>query len=194
MFATGDRVKLRAEHPPPAEISKHWTKVYYGESEEAQQRAKEDEKKFENLTITPEQLEASSPYAADLGTFSNHSGGERRLASMETLEPSSWSDVTVLRFLRARKMDVAKASKMFFHYIDWRDLYGVNTLAKHCPMPHFKLINSILRHNYHGYSKDGYPVYIQFAGQTNPVDFAARVTNEQLAITHVWFQEEVIRV
>ena len=46
------------------------------------------------------------------------------------LDPERHDDATLLRFLRARKFDLAKAKEMFIACEKWRKEFGVDDIVK----------------------------------------------------------------
>ncbi|BFZ57733.1 cytosolic factor, phosphatidylinositol/phosphatidylcholine transfer protein [Savitreella phatthalungensis] len=73
-------------------------------------------------------------------------------------------DPSLLRFLRARKFDVALAKKMFVECEQWRKDFGVDELKKSFDFHEKKEISAFYPQYYHKTDRDGRPVYIEQLG------------------------------
>ncbi|KAJ7122339.1 CRAL-TRIO domain-containing protein [Mycena epipterygia] len=89
------------------------------------------------------------------------------------------SDVTLLRFLRARKFDVAKAKEMFIANENWRKEFGVDDIVENFEFPELSIVNKYYPQYYHKNDKDGRPVYIQRLGQLDLEALDAATTQER---------------
>eukprot|EP00667_Euglena_gracilis_P017157 EG_transcript_18058 len=70
-------------------------------------------------------------------------------------------DDLLLKFLCARKYDVAQSEKMLRDYLQWREAYGANSLLTDVNFPEaFGPDNIDL--GFGGYDKEGHPVYVDF--------------------------------
>lgn len=107
--------------------------------------------------------------------------------------PENWPEHELIRFLRARDMNLKKATKMYFNYRRWRIVYGASHIAAFTTMPYEPLIQSILSHSYHKIDKHGRPLYVQRSGLIDPHRFSSEVSLEQIGIGHTWFCEEMAR-
>jgi len=110
--------------------------------------------------------------------------------SQQHADPSQWPQHELIRFLRARDMNLKKATKMFHNYIRWRLTFGASHLATFPTMPFLPLIRSILCDRYHKWDKHGRPLYIQRSGLIDPERFAREVAIAKISVGHTWFHEE----
>lgn len=86
---------------------------------------------------------------------------------VERQDPSAkeMDDFTIRRFLRARNLDIEKASTMFLKYLSWRKTFVPNGYISESEIP------SQISHNkffMQGFSKQGQPVAVAFAGRHKP--------------------------
>mmetsp|Transcript_21620 Transcript_21620/g.73508 ORF Transcript_21620/g.73508 Transcript_21620/m.73508 type:complete len:532 (+) Transcript_21620:345-1940(+) len=75
-------------------------------------------------------------------------------------------DATLLRFLRARKLDLGKAAKMLGDTIEWRRANGVDDILL-CPL-HEETLEAYRKmhsNSYIGFDRHGRPVYLELTGE-----------------------------
>ncbi|KAJ7052499.1 CRAL-TRIO domain-containing protein [Mycena amicta] len=89
-------------------------------------------------------------------------------------------DATLLRFLRARKFDVAKAKAMLVAAEKWRKDFGVDELVSNFTFPELAEVDKYYPQFYHGMDKSGRPVYIERLGALNVNAIYACTTQERL--------------
>ncbi|KIM79486.1 hypothetical protein PILCRDRAFT_823390 [Piloderma croceum F 1598] len=75
--------------------------------------------------------------------------------------PERMDDATLLRFLRARKFDLAKAKIMLISAEQWRKDEKVDEIAKGFDFPEKAAIDEFYPQYYHKCDKDGRPIYIE---------------------------------
>jgi len=111
-----------------------------------------------NLQKFKEQLQAEGLYKPGDGPQKDdiHGGG---------LEGASHDDATLLRFLRARKFDLAKSKLMFANSEKWRKEFKVDELYETFNYPEKKEVNAIYPQFYHKTDKDGRPIYVEQLGK-----------------------------
>jgi hypothetical protein len=73
-------------------------------------------------------------------------------------DPATWPQHELIRFLRARGMDLKKATKMYFHYRRWRLVFGASHIASLPSAPWEPLIGTILSASYHKWDKHHRPL------------------------------------
>ncbi|KAF9050959.1 hypothetical protein BDZ89DRAFT_1056865 [Hymenopellis radicata] len=74
-------------------------------------------------------------------------------------------DSTLLRFLRARKFDVALAKKMLYDCEEWRKSFGVDDIVKNFDFKERAELDRYYPAYYHKTDKDGRPLYIESFGK-----------------------------
>jgi len=89
------------------------------------------------------------------------------------------SDVTLLRFLRARKFDVPKAKEMFINNEKWRKDFGVDDIVQNFEFPEHRVVDKYYPQYYHKHDKDGRPVYIERLGLLDLNALYAATTQER---------------
>eukprot|EP00746_Dinoflagellata_sp_MGD_P028587 gnl/MRDRNA2_/MRDRNA2_16760_c0_seq2.p1 gnl/MRDRNA2_/MRDRNA2_16760_c0~~gnl/MRDRNA2_/MRDRNA2_16760_c0_seq2.p1 ORF type:complete len:442 (-),score=61.11 gnl/MRDRNA2_/MRDRNA2_16760_c0_seq2:111-1436(-) len=94
-----------------------------------------------------------------------------------------FTDVCVLRYLRAKRWDVDAATDMLSKHLDWREQQGMNSTGfslnlAELNMPETPLIRELYPHAYHGLAKDGTVVYIERLGQLDSTGFFDRVSTD----------------
>ncbi|KAG5439940.1 hypothetical protein PCANB_000222 [Pneumocystis canis] len=99
---------------------------------------------------------------------------------------------SMLRFLRARKFDVAQAKAMFIECEKWRKDFGVDDIVKnfhyHEKMGVFKYYPQY----YHKEDKEGRPVYIEQLGKINLHEMYKITTEERMLQNLVYEYEKFI--
>ncbi|GKZ16684.1 cytosolic factor, phosphatidylinositol/phosphatidylcholine transfer protein [Aspergillus brasiliensis] len=91
---------------------------------------------------------------------------EQLRAELEQLGYTERLDtLTLLRFLRARKFDVAAAKTMFVDCEKWRKEFGTDELVRTFEYPEKAKVFEYYPQYYHKTDKDGRPVYIEKLGK-----------------------------
>ncbi|PFH50313.1 hypothetical protein AMATHDRAFT_145401 [Amanita thiersii Skay4041] len=99
-------------------------------------------------------------------------------------------DATLLRFLRARKFDVAKAKEMLLNAEQWRKDFGVDELVRTFDFPEKVEVNKYYPQYYHKMDKDGRPVYIERLGLLDFKALYSVTTSERQLKRLVWEYEK----
>lgn len=98
-------------------------------------------------------------------------------------------DHTLLRFLRARQFQVKLAVAMYKKYVDHRKSSGIDRILK-TDLPKTDLFRTFVPHAYHGFDKDGRPLYIEKVGAVD-YDTAFRYLDEEDFMRHHLYQMEL---
>ncbi|WVF71730.1 hypothetical protein IAT40_006538 [Kwoniella sp. CBS 6097] len=91
-----------------------------------------------------------------------------------------FDDVTLLRFLRARKFDVPKAKLMWSNNEKWRTEFGADEIAANgYDYPEQREVDKYYPQFYHKTDKEGRPVYIEQLGKLDITKLYALTTQER---------------
>ncbi|KAL0570052.1 cytosolic factor, phosphatidylinositol/phosphatidylcholine transfer protein [Marasmius crinis-equi] len=88
-------------------------------------------------------------------------------------------DATLLRFLRARKFDVALAKAMLLDCEKWRKEFGVDDITKNFDFKEKAEVDKYYPQYYHKMDKDGRPIYIERLGKLDIKALYAITTQER---------------
>ncbi|KAJ7640821.1 CRAL-TRIO domain-containing protein [Mycena polygramma] len=89
-------------------------------------------------------------------------------------------EATLLRFLRARKFDVAKAKEMLLAAEKWRKEFGVDELVRTFDFKELEEVDKYYPQYYHSMDKSGRPIYIERIGNLNVKALYACTSLERL--------------
>ena len=83
-------------------------------------------------------------------------------------------------FLRARKLNVKKATRMLLDYYHWKAKINLDDVYKNFVFKEKYRLQLLFPHGFHKYSKDGNPIYFQIMGKLNPDELFKIGTQEDL--------------
>ncbi|KAI8813687.1 CRAL-TRIO domain-containing protein [Cladochytrium replicatum] len=98
-----------------------------------------------------------------------------------------------MRFLRARKMDIPKAVKMFSDYEQWRKEFDVEGIVRTFGFPEKAEVSRIYPRFYHKVDKHGRPVYFEILGKVDAKELFNITTIDRLLQYHVREYEKLTR-
>ncbi|EMD31744.1 hypothetical protein CERSUDRAFT_119316 [Gelatoporia subvermispora B] len=116
----------------------------------------------------------------------------RELQDEGSFVPERMDDATLLRFLRARGFDVAKAKAMILGYEQWRKDFGVDDIMQNFDFKEKAEIAKYYPQYYHRIDKDGRPIYIERFGILDTKALYATTTQERLLKRLVYKHEKFI--
>ncbi|KAJ7584686.1 CRAL-TRIO domain-containing protein [Mycena floridula] len=105
---------------------------------------------------------------------------KKELIAEEKFDESRMDDAYLLRFLRARKFDVALAKAMLLAAEEWRKTFGVEDIVKSFDFKEKAEVDKYYPQYYHRLDKDGRPIYIERLGLLDVKALYAITTQERL--------------
>jgi len=96
-------------------------------------------------------------------------------------------------FLRARKLNVQKATRMLLDYYHWKAKINLDDLYKNFVFKEKYRLQILFPHGFHKYSKEGNPIYFQVMGKLNPDELFKIGTPEDLIKYSVRINESMER-
>lgn len=152
----------------------------------------------------------NSPEGAPSGTFGNLTEPqETALSTLKTtieekiaanaekeseiINKERCDDLTLLRFLRARKFDVALAYDMFFNCQKWRHEKKIDTIIQDFHYEEKPIVARYYPQYYHKNDKEGRPVYYEELGKVNLVEML-NFTNEERMINNLVKEYELFEL
>ena len=86
----------------------------------------------------------------------------------------------LIHFLRARKLNVKKATRMLLDYYHWKAKMNLDNLYSNYYFKDKYKLQLLFPHGFHKTTKEGYPLYFQIMGKLNPDELFKLSTPEEI--------------
>ncbi|KAK0188926.1 CRAL-TRIO domain-containing protein [Armillaria mellea] len=158
------------------------------------------------MSSTQPQSASASPMPAGV-TDPNYKPGPGRLGNLTVIQlhalekfkkevrDEDWfdeermDDELMLRFLRARKFDVAAAKKMLHECEQWRKEFGIEEIMKNFDFKEKRDVDKYYPQYYHKMDKEGRPIYIERLGYLN-IKELYRITSQERQLQRLVYEYE----
>ncbi|PRP77608.1 hypothetical protein PROFUN_00469 [Planoprotostelium fungivorum] len=102
---------------------------------------------------------------------------------------SPWPDRLLMRYLKARNLDVTQATDMFLKMCIWRDCYGASEMCLTLQQPYRRFWRTVADNSSSHRDKNGRTTYWEKSGKIDPHFFSQNITPDEVVLTHVWTME-----
>ena len=99
----------------------------------------------------------------------------------------------LIHFLRARKLNVKKATRMLLDYYHWKAKMNLDNLYSDYTFKDKHKLQLLFPHGFHKMTKEGYPLYFQIMGKLNPDELFKLSTPEEITRYSVQIYERMER-
>jgi hypothetical protein len=99
----------------------------------------------------------------------------------------------LIRFLRARKLNIKKATRMLLDYYHWKAKMNLDYLYSNYVFKEKYKLQLLFPHCFHKVTKDGKPIYIEIMGKLNPDELFKLSSMEEITKYSVQIYEKLER-
>lgn len=129
--------------------------------------------------LTPQQEEALAQF-------------KKELSAEGFYDPQKHDDHILLRFLRARKFQIAASKKMWIDYQNWRKEFGTDDILRTFEFPEYPVVKKYYPRFYHKTDKVGRPVYVELLGGVDYKKLMATTDIDRMLKNHVYEYEKLV--
>ncbi|KAJ7563311.1 hypothetical protein O6H91_03G105400 [Diphasiastrum complanatum] len=105
--------------------------------------------------------------------------------------PARGDDQTLLRFLRARQLDLKKAATMYGEYVQWRRETKIDSILQTFKYPELDQVLQAWPQMWHKTDKLGRPINIQILSRMKVKEVFHATTEERMLMRALWVWEEL---
>ena len=87
---------------------------------------------------------------------------------------------SLIHFLRARKLNIKKSTKMILDYYQWKENMNLDNIYLNFQFKEKYKLQLLFPHGFHKVTKDGYPLYFHVMGHFKPDEFYKIGTPEEI--------------
>lgn len=139
--------------------------------------------------LTQQQQQTLDTFKSDLTT----AGILQLAAGSDSPSATAYDDHILLRFLRARKFDLAASTAMFTGFHNWRREFGVDALRDGLEFPELPIVKKFYPRYYHKTDKLGRPIYFEILGGLDVKQLFAVTNTDRLLKNHVYEYEKLVK-
>lgn len=114
---------------------------------------------------------------------------KKEIQDEEFFDEKRMDDAFLLRFLRARKFDLAKTKEMLVAEEKWRKEFGVDDIVANFDFKEKETVDKYYPQYYHKNDKDGRPLYVERLGQLD-IKALYAVTTQERQLQRLVFEYE----
>ena len=112
---------------------------------------------------------------------------------METDLGPEWDELTLRRYLRARKHDIGRAKEMVLKTLKWRAEVGADTVFEDFDFQEKEKFHQHYPEGFYNVDREGRPVYVQQPGNIDTTELWKFTTLERSIKYHISQQEKYVR-
>ena len=103
------------------------------------------------------------------------------------------NDDLLIHFLRARKSNIKKTTKMITDYLQWKQKINLDYIYSTYIFEQKHQVEFIFPHGFHKTTKNGHPIYFQIIGKLNPDELFKITKHEELIKYSIQIYEKLER-
>ena len=133
--------------------------------EEPKDKNKEQEIEYHDNIIDPQEISALEQLKNSLATVTDNK--DKAVLDIFILCNNDF----LIRFLRAKKLNVKKTTRMILDYFHWKAKLNLEDIYLNYEFKEKYKMQIMFPHGFHKITKDGYPVYFEIIGNFNVEEF-----------------------